>query len=77
MRKWIQVDIHRIFLFTLLLKGMHAFSELLLGGFLWIASTDSIQRFVSILTKEELTEDPTDKLANLVLNFVGSLESKM
>jgi uncharacterized membrane protein len=71
--------IRQIFEVSLLLKGAHALIECIGGVALYLVSINSIVALVSMLTQEELIEDPKDFVATHLLsaaqNFsVGSKE---
>ena len=75
---------HVAFKITLLFKGIFALVETLggiavymvtvIGGvFTFFVSQQSLLRFVSAVTQEELTEDPRDFLANYFLHLAQNL----
>jgi uncharacterized membrane protein len=59
--------VHRIFLVSILLKGVHALIECLGGTILALVSTASIVNFVNTITLNELIGDPNDFLATHLL----------
>ena len=61
-------NIHQFFLFSIILKGLNAIGEIIGGVMVLIISQDLILRVVLYLTQEELTDDPTDKVANFLIN---------
>lgn len=72
-------EIHKIFDITLLLKGAHAFIEMLGGVLLYSVSAASILRIVNFFVADEIREDPHDVVANYLLhaaqNFGGTAQS--
>lgn len=67
--------IHRLFRISILLKGAHALLELVTGTLLLIVSPAFVllQPLVTLLTEEELTEDPDDIVANFLLESAHHL----
>jgi uncharacterized membrane protein len=59
--------LHAGFEIGILLKGVHAALEVIGGVLLWLVSPASLSRVVRLLTQNELTEDPHDFLANIML----------
>ena len=59
--------LHAGFEVGILLKGIHAVLELIGGFLLLLVSPESLGRIVRALTQNELTEDPRDFLANLIV----------
>lgn len=59
--------LHRAFEASLLLKGLFAAAETMLGLLLYFVANDSIRSLVSWLTAQEITEDPNDLLAQFLL----------
>lgn len=53
----------------LILKGLDGLLEITGGFLLLYVSPERLNRFVRFLTQHELTEDPRDILANLLLTF--------
>lgn len=70
--------IHQVFQISVLLKGAHAAIECAGGLALALVGTDTIARYVGMLTQEELIEDPNDFIATLLLAFAQgfSVETK-
>ncbi len=66
---WTERRIHRIFELSVLLKGAHAIVECLAGVALALLSTQTILGWVTWLTQHELTDDPSDLVANLLLDM--------
>ena len=62
-------EIHAVFDFTLLLKGLHAAIEVIGGVILYIVSAQSILNIVKFVVADEVREDPHDLLANYLLAF--------
>lgn len=60
--------IHRLFTFSVTLKGIHAFIEVIGGILLYFISTSFITTWVVRLTQEELSEDPHDLISNYFLS---------
>ncbi|MGA2545193.1 MAG: DUF2127 domain-containing protein [Rectinemataceae bacterium] len=59
--------LHAGFEIGILLKGLHAVSEIVGGALLWFVSPQSLGRVIKILTQNELAEDPHDFLANIMI----------
>jgi len=57
-------SITRLFRISILLKGLHALLEIVGGTLLYVIHPDTIQRFISRLTQNELLEDRRDLIAN-------------
>lgn len=72
-------EIHKVFDFTLLLKGIHAAIETVGGILLYMMSAGSILQIVTFLVHDEIQEDPHDAIANYFLHlaqtFGGSSQS--
>jgi uncharacterized membrane protein len=70
--------IHQVFQISVLLKGAHAAIECAGGLALALVGTDTIARYVGMLTQEELIEDPNDFIATHLLAFAQgfSVETK-
>ena len=64
---------HRAFQVGVILKGVDGVLELLGGAALLLTTQATIQRAVSLLTNEELAEDPRDYLANHVVRMAQQL----
>lgn len=60
--------VHRIFEFSLLLKGAHALIECIGGLLLALVGTGTIVSLVKWMTQEELVEDPNDFIAGHLMN---------
>lgn len=61
--------VDRAFVISMLAKGFNGLLELIGGALLLMTSSQSIQQFVSRITAEELSEDPTDFLAHFALSL--------
>ena len=59
-----QKSITRFFRISIVLKGLHALFEILGGTLLYVIHPDTIQKFVSRLTQNELLEDRRDLIAS-------------
>jgi len=59
-----QRSITRFFRVSILLKGLHALLEIVGGTLLYVIHPDTIQKFISHLTQNELLEDRRDLIAN-------------
>ncbi len=62
-------EIHKVFDFTLLLKGAHAAIEILGGIFLYAMDARHIVGIAEFLTAGEIREDPRDGIANYLLHL--------
>lgn len=65
--------LHQAFEAGLLLKGLFAAAECLLGVSLFFVANQSIQNAVRILTAQEIVEDPHDLLARFLMSAAHSL----
>ena len=66
---------HKIFEIGIFLKGLNGFLEMV-GGFLLLTlSYQTINRFAGFLTRDELTEDPKDIIANLLFRSAHNLSA--
>ena len=59
--------LHRFLKASLLLKGAHALIECASGLALSLVSTQTILNLARLLTQQELTEDPQDRIAHALL----------
>jgi uncharacterized membrane protein len=59
--------LHLGFEIALMLKGLHAALEIVGGVLLWFLRPDTLNRWIRVLTQNELIEDPRDVVANLVV----------
>ena len=65
----------RFFIVGIIIKGLHGALELLAGLALFFVSPATIHQLVTLVTQEELLEDPHDKLANLLLQSTQHLST--
>jgi uncharacterized membrane protein len=65
--------LHQLFEASLLFKGLLAGAETIAGIGLYFTSSPAILGYVTWLTKNEIAEDPTDKLAMLAQKSVAAL----
>lgn len=65
--------IHQVFRVSVILKGLHALTEIAGGIVFYLASAPTILRWVNLLTREELTEDPRDLIATHLLRAAQHL----
>jgi uncharacterized membrane protein len=65
--------IHLAFEISLLLKGFFALAQIIGGLVAFFVSREFLLRAVSVLTQEELAEDPHDLVANYLLHSAQSL----
>jgi len=68
-----QKSITRFFRISIVLKGLHALLEILGGTLLYVIHPDTIQKFVSRLTQNELLGDRRDLIANTLQRAAGHL----
>lgn len=66
-------NIHRIFRFSVILKGLHALIEVAGGLALYLVSAQSVASLVNAVTQEELLEDPRDFIASHLLTAAQQL----
>lgn len=64
--------IHISFEITLLLKAVYGIMEILGGIFLIFLNPDRLNSLTHFLTRHELSENPTDIVANYLLSFSSS-----
>lgn len=71
--------IHQVFRVSVILKGLHALTEIVGGLVFYLISAPTVLHWVNLLTQEELTEDPRDFVATHLLtaaqNLTGATES--
>lgn len=60
---------HKIFKFTILIKGIDGLIDLLTSLILLISSGNVILKSIPFLTRKELIEDPQDLIANYLINI--------
>ncbi|MXN66987.1 DUF2127 domain-containing protein [Stappia sp. GBMRC 2046] len=65
--------IHQVFRFSVILKGLHALTEIVGGFVFYLVSAPEILHWVNFLTQEELTEDPRDFVATHLVNAAQQL----
>jgi uncharacterized membrane protein len=63
--------LHVSFEITLLLKGIHATLEIVGGVLLSFMRPETLSTWIRVLTQNELSEDPKDLVANLVVRMGG------
>jgi uncharacterized membrane protein len=63
----------RTFFVSLILKGLDGVVELIGGAALLILSPTQIQAAVRAITRGELSEDPNDLVANMLVRYAGEL----
>lgn len=66
-------EIHEAFDITLIIKGIHAFAEVVIGALLSVVSARRIASVVHFLLAGELSEDPHDVIANYLLRLAHDL----
>jgi len=66
-RKVKRSALHVGFEVAILLKGIHAVLEIIGGVLLLFIKPATLARWIQVLTQNELAEDPTDYVANLLL----------
>jgi uncharacterized membrane protein len=59
--------LHVGFEVAILLKGLHAALEMVGGVLLWLVDPETLNRWIRLLTQNELAEDPKDIIANLIV----------
>ena len=64
---------HRLFKIGIWLKGIDGFLEVIGGVLFLIVSRAALNRYVVLLTQEELREDPDDLLANALRHAASHL----
>lgn len=62
--------VHRLFVVGVVLKGIDGVLETAGGILLWVASPLQVLYVVRLLTQHELSEDPHDLVANMLLRAV-------
>ena len=65
--------IHQVFRISVILKGLHALTEIAGGLAFYLISVPTVLRWVNLLTQEELTEDPRDFVATHLLSAAQHL----
>jgi Predicted membrane protein len=64
--------VHVSFEIGLILKGIHGLMEIIGGVFLLFLSPNRLNWLTRFLTQHEISEDPKDKVANLLLTLSSS-----
>ncbi|MEI6057697.1 MAG: DUF2127 domain-containing protein [bacterium] len=64
--------LHRIFMWSIGLKGVNALVECLVGFSLFFINTNEIMRVTTFLTQGELLENPDSVVANYILNTANN-----
>lgn len=59
--------VHRLFVLGVIAKGVDGVLETIGGILLWVARPGQIEGLVRLLTQHELSEDPHDLIANMLL----------
>jgi uncharacterized membrane protein len=67
---------HKVFEISILLKGINGIIETIGGIFLLIIPVGTITRYVHEFFANEIAGDPTDLIANYVLNYSQTLTHK-
>jgi uncharacterized membrane protein len=65
--------LHRLFLFSIVVKGLDGLLEIAGGVLLLLSSRDDLINMIVFLTAPEIAEDPTDLVANYLRHAVFSL----
>ena len=65
----------RIFVISLILKGIDGVLELIGGVLLLVIPADKIGTFAQLITQHELAEDPDDLIANAIRHAAGGLSA--
>ena len=65
--------IHQAFRVSVILKGLHALTEIVGGLVFYLASAPVILHWVNLLTQEELIEDPRDFVATHLISAAQQL----
>jgi len=73
MKRVSERTLHLVFGVTLWGKGAFAAIEVIGGGATWFVTKPTLLRLVVALTREELTEDPRDVVANYLLQAAQQL----
>src|SRR5215469_2914869 len=68
-----QKNIHLAFEISLFLKGLFALGQIIGGVAAFFVTKELLVKAVSVLTQEELLEDPRDLLANFLLHSAQNL----
>lgn len=73
MRKKIQEKIHELFSTAIAIKGLHGIIEIISGLILLLAKPNYITKFISEIFEHEISQDPTDLLANFAIHTSQNL----
>jgi len=65
--------IHQVFRLSVILKGLHALLEIAAGAAFWLFDSRTILHWTSLLTADELREEPHDFVATHLLAAAQSL----
>ncbi len=63
---------HKIFTISVILKGFNGLLEILVGVAAIFITHDLLVRYVDLLTRQELLQDPGDVFANYLVNAANS-----
>ncbi len=72
-RKLKQKLIHDFFVISIIIKGIDGVLEVIGGALLFVFSRGTISKIVALLTRHELSEDPRDFFANLLVKSAHTL----
>ncbi len=64
-----KVFLHRVFKFTIIIKGIDGVLDIIVSAILLFFAPDSIAKIIPLLVRKELIEDPKDIIANYLLNI--------
>lgn len=65
--------IHQVFRVSVILKGLHALTEIAGGLVFYVVSAPTMLHWVNLVTQDELTEDPRDFVASHLLSAAQHL----
>ena len=66
-------SLHEIFTLGIIIKGIDGIFQIIAGLTLLIAKSDSISKFIQTIFQHEITQDPTDFIANYFLHLSQNL----
>jgi len=66
---------HRLFVVAVVLKGLNGLTELVAGASILAMGHAGLSGIVTLLTARELSEDPTDLVANLLRRWFAQLSA--
>lgn len=69
------MQIHKLFYFSVLLKGLNGIVEAVIGIFAFFISKATLLSWVYFITAKELNEEPSDFLAGYLINSVQNYSS--